>query len=112
MDFPCVGFIKGNNMVYLGELGELPEHLKVKTEQITTFINESNFEFSDISSELYRVYEFSNGKTIMISEPLKLNVSKSGGHRIYDNSGVSHYVPQGWIHISWKAKDGQPNFVK
>ena len=78
----------------------------------TKFINQSTFEFTDISSEQYRIYEFSNGKTVMISEPLKLSVSKSGGHRIFDNSGISHYIPQGWIHISWRAKDGQPNFVK
>ncbi len=76
------------------------------------FINESSLEFTDISSEEYRIYEFNNGKTVMISEPLKLNVAKSGGHRIYDNSGVSHYIPQGWIHLSWRAKSGQPNFVK
>lgn len=76
------------------------------------FINQSSLEFTDISSEQYRIYEFNNGKTIMISEPLRLNVSKNGGHRLYDGSGVSHYIPQGWVHISWKAKPNQPNFVK
>ena len=83
-----------------------------KMPQQTQFINESNLEFTDISSEQYRIYEFNNGKTIMIVEPLKLNVSKNGGHRVYDNSGMSHYIPQGWLHLSWKSKPGKPNFVK
>jgi hypothetical protein len=76
------------------------------------FLNESNLEFTDISSEQYRIYEFNNGKIVMIVEPLKLNVSKSGGHRVYDSSGISHYIPQGWCHLSWKTKLGKPNFVK
>lgn len=83
-----------------------------KTNTTTSFKNESYLEFIDISSEEYRIYEFNNGKTVMISEPLKLNIAKSGGHRIYDNSGVSHYIPQGWCHLSWRSKSGQPNFVK
>lgn len=78
----------------------------------TQFINESNLDFTDISSEQYRIYEFNNGKTVMITEPLKLNISKNGGHRIYDASGISHYIPQGWLHLSWRAKPNQPNFVK
>src|SRR6201985_106076 len=61
---------------------------------ISQFKNESSLEFTDISSEEYRIYEFNNGKTVMISEPLKLNVAKSGGHRIFDGSGISHYIPQ------------------
>lgn len=94
-------------------LGPLTK-LKIKENQKSTakFVNESPLEFIDISSEEYRIYEFNNGKTIMISEPLKLNVSKSGGHRLFDNSGLSHYIPQGWVRISWKAKSGRPNFVK
>lgn len=76
------------------------------------FKNESGLTFSDISSEAFRVYEFSNGKEIRIDEPLRLNVSPSGGHRLFDASGTSHYIPKGWIHLKWKVKLGQPNFVK
>lgn len=86
---------------------------QLKPEQKSTqskFLNESNLEFTDISSEQYRIYEFNNGKTVMIVEPLKLNVSKNGGHKIYDKSGMSHYIPQGWLHLSWRAKPNQPNF--
>lgn len=66
----------------------------------------------DISSERYREYRFLGGDVVRIEAPLKLNVSESGGHRIFDAEGVSHYVPAGWIHLSWVAKDGEPNFVK
>ena len=92
----------------------LMDVLKPETKSSNTieFKNESQLDFTDISSEEYRIYEFNNGKTVMISEPLKLNVAKSGGHRIFDSSGISHYIPQGWIRLSWKAKAGQPNFVK
>lgn len=76
------------------------------------FKNESGLEFTDISSESFRVYEFSNGKEVRIDEPLRLNVSSSGGHRLFDASGTSHYVPKGWIHLRWKVKPGCPNFVK
>jgi hypothetical protein len=76
------------------------------------FINESGLEFADISSESYRNYNFPDGVIVHIEYPLKLNVSKSGGHRIFDASGTSHYIPAGWIHLSWRVKDGSPNFVK
>jgi hypothetical protein len=76
------------------------------------FNNQSDLDFADISSELWREYRFLNGETVRIEAPLKLNVSNSGGHRIFDADGVSHYIPAGWIHLMWEAKDGAPNFVK
>ena len=75
-------------------------------------INESGLEFNDISSEEYRIYEWGDGETIKIQKPTHLNVSKSGGHRIFDDNGISHYIPSGWKHLSWKAFQGKPNFVK
>lgn len=75
------------------------------------FKNESGLTFADISSESFRTYDYGN-KTVTIKNPIYLNVSKSGGHRLFDAEGFSHYVPNGWVHIFWKAKDGQPNFVK
>lgn len=78
---------------------------------MTEFKNESGLEFVDISSELYREYEFEN-KIVRIDEPLRLHVSESGGHRLFDSGGVSHYIPTGWIHLHWQVKDGEPNFVK
>jgi hypothetical protein len=76
------------------------------------FRNASDLEFTDISSEQWREYRFLNGETVRIEAPLKLNVSGSGGHRIFDEAGVSHYIPAGWIHLMWVPKDGEPNFVK
>ena len=76
------------------------------------FENATELEFTDISSELWREYQFLGGDVVRIDAPLKLNVSESGGHRIFDAAGLSHYVPSGWIHLVWATKDGQPNFVK
>lgn len=77
------------------------------------FINESNLEFNDISSEVEREYTFPNGNKLLIKEPLYLNVSPSGGHRLYDAKGYCYYVQpnQGWS-IKWKVKGGVPSFVK
>jgi hypothetical protein len=76
------------------------------------FNNASGLDFTDISSEEWREYRFLGGETIRIDAPQQLNVSESRGHRIFDGQGVSHYIPPGWIHLSWKVKDGAPNFVK
>lgn len=76
------------------------------------FQNASELEFTDISSEQWREYRFLGEETVRIEAPLKLNVSASGGHRIFDAERVSHYIPAGWIHLTWMSKDGQPNFVK
>ena len=76
------------------------------------FNNATDLVFADISSEHWRESEFLGGDTVRIERPLRLNVSESGGHRIFDAKGVSHYVPAGWIHLKWGAKDGAPKFVK
>ena len=61
----------------------------------------------DISSEKWRRYDFGNLDRVTIQSPQKLFVSESG-HRVLDSEGVSHYIPYGWIHLSWK---GDPPFV-
>lgn len=65
---------------------------------------------TDISSEQYREYNFGTEKLVRIENPLQLKVS-GGGHRVLDAQGISHYIPKGWFHLSWKARDGQPAFV-
>lgn len=75
------------------------------------FINESELTFKDISTEQWRDYIFESGFTITINLPLRLNVSSSGGHRVFDSDGISHYIPAGWKHLKWKSKEGQPNFI-
>lgn len=74
------------------------------------FRNNSGLEFKDISSEASRTYLFPHGIKVKISEPQKLNVSASGGHRVFDSAGTSHYIPSGWVHLEWVAKEGKPHF--
>lgn len=78
---------------------------------VPVFKNGTELMFTDISSERYREYIFPNGSVVRIDNPLQLNVSKNG-HRVFDGQGVSHYIQQGWIHLKWEVKLGQPNFVK
>jgi len=75
------------------------------------FVNDSTNKFIDISSEEFRVYRFPGGDEVKIDGPLQLSIS-TGGHRLFDAEGVSHYIPKGWLHLKWKAKNGQPHFVK
>jgi hypothetical protein len=71
----------------------------------------SKLVFSDISDELSRTYRFAGGEEVVITRPTALNVSASGGHRVLDAAGDSHYIPTGWIHLTWTAKPGQPQFA-
>jgi len=74
------------------------------------FLNESKLEFKDLSDELFRVYEFPD-MVVRIEEPLLLNVSDSGGHRIFDSNGISNYIPAGWRRLYWKVKENKSNFA-
>lgn len=62
----------------------------------------AELKFKDISTEDFREYEYPD-MTIRIENPRELNVSKSGGHRVLDAEGISHYIPAGWRHLRWKA---------
>ena len=75
------------------------------------FINKSGLDFKDISAETFREYEFPNGRKLRIEKPLLLNVSASGGHRLFDADGNSWYIQpvEGWS-IKWKVKEGKANF--
>jgi hypothetical protein len=66
--------------------------------------NNDSVEFKDISHETVRTYVFRDG-SVVIDMPMKLNVSKSGGHRVQDAFGVAHYIPAGWIHLFWETSD-------
>jgi hypothetical protein len=74
-------------------------------------MEKKDLKFNDISSESYRTYEWSDGYKLTIDKPVEFNVSKSGGHRVLDSSGVSHYVPYGWKHLYWEVEAGKPHFV-
>lgn len=75
------------------------------------FNNESGLDFIDISSEEYREYNFGSDGFVKIRNPMKLHVSENG-HRIFSANGDSHYIPKGWICLTWKSKNGCPHFVK
>ena len=79
------------------------------------FIHETDLKFSDISSEKEREYIlFTENKPLKLDgEPLYLNVSPSGGHRLYTSERWCYYVQpkEGWA-IRWKVKEGEPSFVK
>ena len=76
------------------------------------FRNATPHKFDDISSETFREYEFPE-HTVRIDHPVALNVNfSSGGHRVWDAEGTSHYIPGGWKHLSWKVDDDKPHFVK
>jgi hypothetical protein len=74
--------------------------------------NATDLEFTDISMEAWRRYEFGAGGNVVISRPQWLHVSASGGHRILDLEGLCHYVAHGWQQIVWQPGDGEPDFVK
>ena len=76
------------------------------------FKNGTDLNFVDINSEEFRIYVYDNGFEYRINDPLKLHVSSAGGHRVFDSSGHSHYVAKGWRVVKWKAREGQPHFVK
>ncbi len=67
-------------------------------------------EFKKIGTELYREYSFPDGSKVRIVAPAELNVSASGGHRVLDLAGVSHYIPAGWNHLQWEVHEGAPPF--
>jgi len=69
--------------------------------------NNTNLEFIDISSEEWRAYEWAE-EEVIINKPQWLAITDSG-HRILDGEGISHYIPKGWIHLSW---EGNPHFVR
>lgn len=76
------------------------------------FRNGTSHKFDDISSESYREYEFSD-KTVRIDNPVALNVNySSGGHRVFDAQGISHYIPSGWRDLRWEVDNDNPHFVK
>lgn len=81
-----------------------------------TFRNESTgpvkpLEFSPLSDEKYRVYCYPDGTIVRLEEPVALNVSKSGGHRVYTADGISHYIPSGWNHLYWEVYEHCNHFA-
>ena len=74
-------------------------------------MSKTKLEFKDITNNTYRRYTFPGGDTVCIMHPVSLNVSPSGGHRICDKAGKSHYIPPKWIHLVWEQKEGCEPFA-
>lgn len=74
----------------------------VKLQPVTV----NGLEFSNISSEAYREYTFNGGETIRVENPLYVNVSKSGGHRILISNTETVYIPPTWLSLNWAVKKG------
>ena len=75
--------------------------------------NAGSYEFFKVDTEEFRVYDWLDGMILRIDNPMYVSVNpKNGGHRVLDNAGISHYIPSGWRHLWWKAKEGCPHFVK
>jgi hypothetical protein len=72
--------------------------------------NESKREFVDISMEQDRTYRVLGDEEIYISRPQWLHVSKSG-HYVLDYNETMHFIPNGWIELSWRPKPGNPHIV-
>jgi hypothetical protein len=69
----------------------------------------------DISDEERRTYTFPGGHQVTVFKPVQLacknppaGVAGGGSHRIADEEGNGHYIPHGWIKISWAVKPGRP----
>jgi len=76
------------------------------------FRNATPYRFEDISSEKYREYIFPD-YTVRIEHPVALNVNySSGGHKVWDGQGISHYIPAGWRELKWEVDSTQPHFVR
>jgi hypothetical protein len=90
--------------------------------QFSDIKNTSDRDFKDISTEKCRIYTYPgyvgaikedgidsliNTIDIIIQHPIGLHVSKSG-HYIIDAKGSTHFMPNGFIHLLWKAN---PNIV-
>ena len=85
----------------------MEEQKEIKKQE---FINTSNIEFVDISTEEWREYIYQGGFRLRIDNPIKLAVMKSGSHRLWDGTN-SFWVKPGFMAIIWKAKPGLPHFT-
>ncbi|QIG73987.1 hypothetical protein PP935_gp212 [Rhizobium phage RHph_N34] len=69
-------------------------------------------DISDISSEEFRIYEFlleglKEPQYVIIENPIALHVRESGSHVVVNSLGETTYVPTGWLHLTWRAKEGE-----
>lgn len=63
--------------------------------------------WKDISKEEWRQYDVVSGDYLIfqkINNPVAISYTATeGAHRIVDSTGVAHYIPTGWIQLTWKS---------
>lgn len=72
------------------------------------FHNASERQFVSIEGETRRTYNFGEGVTVTIDGPRELHRSDSG-HYVFDSNGVMHFIPHGWIELTWEVVDSGPH---
>ena len=102
---PCLSDKLDNSMMTEENFGTISGEGCIKLN------NKGSYDFIDISHEMWREYKFPNDEKVFIRNPTDLAISATG-HRVLTSNGVSHFIPFGWIHLSWKSKEGAPHFVK
>lgn len=74
----------------------------------------NDMEFVSIKDENYRVYEIPTEHGIVeleIGNPEWLFVRPSGSHLVIDKCGITHYIPNTFIHLLWEnGGDVEANF--
>ena len=79
------------------------------------FTDNPGLKFQDISDEIFRSYVFPDGQVVNVESPVAVAISVSSvrprhgschSHRVVDESGSVHYIPAGWLKLSWKNKTG------
>ena len=61
---------------------------------------------ADVSEyEIQREYQYPDGISLTIKGPWRVFIAPSGSHRVQTNDGNVHYIPNGWICLSWEPRD-------
>ena len=66
-------------------------------------------EWKDISTEMWREYQFPNSETVRVTSPVRFKVSKhqeGDAHRVEAADGRGYYIRAGWLAIRWQVKPG------
>jgi hypothetical protein len=84
------------------------------TQQVNTREKKTinGMEFVSVKGQLYRYYDVPTGKggstvRIKVENPEWLFVRDSGSHTLIDAEGQTHYIPNYFVHIVWKNKEGE-----
>lgn len=63
----------------------------------------SKIKFDTLVHEINRTYIFPNAQELSLDSIKKINVSKSGGHRLINDQKTMFYIPPTWLGIRIKS---------